>query len=61
MTDADDQAWRKGLEAGRAGLAADANPYSGDSPLAEEWQDGWREGTHPRNLPMDPDAWALGT
>ncbi len=61
MTDTDDQAWRKGLEAGRAGLAADANPYGGDNSLAEEWHDGWREGTHPRNLAMDPDAWALGT
>lgn len=58
MTDTDEQAWHKGLEAGRASLAADANPYGSESPLAEEWHDGWREGTHPRSLPMDPGAWA---
>jgi ribosome modulation factor len=58
-TDTDEQAWREGLEAGRAGLAADVNPYETANPLAEEWHDGWREGTHARNLPMDPDAWAL--
>ncbi len=58
-TDTDEQAWRQGLEAGLMGLAADANPYASVGPLALDWRDGWREGTHPRNLPIDPDAWAL--
>ncbi len=57
MTDADERAWRQGHDAGRAGLPESANPYETGTPLAEDWHDGWREGTHPRELPMDPDAW----
>ena len=61
MTDPSEEAWRKGLDAGREGLAESASPYEAGSLMAEDWADGWREGTHPRNLPMDPGAWALGT
>jgi ribosome modulation factor len=53
MPDRPEEAWRKGYLAGFDDLAASANPYKRGSLLAADWDDGWREGAHPRGRPVE--------
>ena len=56
MDDGSAEAWRQGYEAGCVERAASANPYATGSEPALDWDDGWREGVHPRNRPAYGDA-----
>ena len=42
--DSPEAAWCAGVMAGRAGLAADTNPYPAETALALDWEGGWSEG-----------------
>lgn len=50
-------AWLAGRKAGLGRVGADANPHPPDNDLGLDWEDGWRQGAHVRNI-LPTEEWA---